>query len=313
VYLLLDPRKPGDFKFGRWKFNHEPFYVGKGKGNRAFSHTRQFDLDRQPNRHKKAKIRRIVEAGLEPIVQIKRRELLEAEAFELEARLVHDIGHGKLGPLTNMMVGGGDGFAGYEHTKATKRILSKQSQQAWAEHSEADRSKRCLAISRAKGSLTLTEYRQRLKALPSGRVSVVATEDTFRMSHRLLHKCKCGNEWQVSPNHLLHVGVGCVKCRRQDPKLIEQRQQRAAETRAQRSLPKYLALLKSTYGNTIRLVEGSVAIFQMTAELLHRCSMGHEWRISPKRFSRYMNGCPYCKTHTTRTAKSVLLLNIGHI
>ena len=34
VYVYLDPRKPGSFKFGEYEFDYEPFYVGKGKKNR---------------------------------------------------------------------------------------------------------------------------------------------------------------------------------------------------------------------------------------------------------------------------------------
>ena len=28
VYVYLDPRKPGIFGYGEYKFDHEPFYVG---------------------------------------------------------------------------------------------------------------------------------------------------------------------------------------------------------------------------------------------------------------------------------------------
>ena len=38
VYVLLDPRKPGNIKYGEYLFEFEPFYVGLGKGNRWKSH-----------------------------------------------------------------------------------------------------------------------------------------------------------------------------------------------------------------------------------------------------------------------------------
>ncbi len=34
VYIYLDPRKPGNFVYGDFLFKFEPFYDGKGKGDR---------------------------------------------------------------------------------------------------------------------------------------------------------------------------------------------------------------------------------------------------------------------------------------
>lgn len=38
VYALLDPRKPGKYKYGEYEFDYEPFYVGKGSGDRCEHH-----------------------------------------------------------------------------------------------------------------------------------------------------------------------------------------------------------------------------------------------------------------------------------
>lgn len=60
VYALLDPRKPGPFRYGRWKFEYEPFYIGKGTGSRHLAHTRRISPKNLP---KDNKIRKILAYG----------------------------------------------------------------------------------------------------------------------------------------------------------------------------------------------------------------------------------------------------------
>ena len=38
VYVYLDPRKQGIYKYDNFEFNYEPFYIGKGKNNRCNRH-----------------------------------------------------------------------------------------------------------------------------------------------------------------------------------------------------------------------------------------------------------------------------------
>jgi hypothetical protein len=38
VYAILDPRKPGHFRYGHFKFEYEPIYIGKGNGKRSLAH-----------------------------------------------------------------------------------------------------------------------------------------------------------------------------------------------------------------------------------------------------------------------------------
>ena len=41
VYVYLDPRKPGDYIYGEYHFDYEPFYVGKGRYNRLYIHLKK--------------------------------------------------------------------------------------------------------------------------------------------------------------------------------------------------------------------------------------------------------------------------------
>lgn len=83
AYRLVDPR------------NGETFYVGKGKGNRVFSHVAcsvqdaDHDDDREDSASLKYKrIREIRSAGLEPIHIIHRHNIPEAAVYEVEAALI---------------------------------------------------------------------------------------------------------------------------------------------------------------------------------------------------------------------------------
>lgn len=90
VYKLIDPR------------NGEVFYVGKGKGNRVFSHVNGALKDEDEVSQKIETIREIQAQGLEVIHIIHRHNLDEQTAFEVEAALI-DAYAG----LTNLQSGHG--------------------------------------------------------------------------------------------------------------------------------------------------------------------------------------------------------------
>jgi len=85
VYVYIDPR------------NREPFYIGKGKGNRLFSH-----LDDQTDTEKVARIAEIRQNGKEPQIDILRYGLSDSEAALVEAAAIDLIGRAK---LTNRVSG----------------------------------------------------------------------------------------------------------------------------------------------------------------------------------------------------------------
>jgi len=111
VYVYLDPRYPGKFKYGKYEFDYEPFYVGKGTGKRKFAH---LDEARKGIKHpKNNQIKAIWNAGLEPIILEVFSGLTEEEALEKEKELIATIGRYELGqgPLHNLTPGG-DGVSG---------------------------------------------------------------------------------------------------------------------------------------------------------------------------------------------------------
>lgn len=95
VYRLIDPR------------NGETFYVGKGKGNRVFSHIRAAEgLEGDEVDNKLRRIREIRLAGFEVSHVIHRHGMDEPTAFEVESALI-DAYPG----LTNII----DGFRGSDY------------------------------------------------------------------------------------------------------------------------------------------------------------------------------------------------------
>lgn len=132
VYALLDPRKPGPFYFGHWKFSHEPFYIGKGKGNRLNHHEKSDNR----NNHRSNRIRSIHRDGFEVLKVKKRTGLTERQAHLLEIKLIKTIGRRdtRTGPLANH-TDGGEGVSGHKHdSKAISKMMSAQ-QARWLDQS----------------------------------------------------------------------------------------------------------------------------------------------------------------------------------
>jgi len=92
VYQLVDPR------------TGEPFYIGKGSGNRAESHFKETPDTR--NQYKENKISSIRAAGLEPEIRYVAENIIdESLAYDIEASMIERYGrkgYDKNGILTNI-------------------------------------------------------------------------------------------------------------------------------------------------------------------------------------------------------------------
>lgn len=110
VYVYTDPRKQGIFNYGKYTFNYEPFYVGKGKNKRYLQHLNE---KRITNSYKTNKINKIKENGynLQDYIVFVETNIDEKTAFLLETTLIKLIGRKseKTGCLLNITEGGAGG------------------------------------------------------------------------------------------------------------------------------------------------------------------------------------------------------------
>jgi hypothetical protein len=113
-YALLDPRKPGDYEYflsdgSNIKLTHEPFYIGKGKGDRMYQHCIEARSGKAKRSFKNNKILKIISGNYEVIEHKFQKEFADEEsAYAHEELLIFAIGRAclKTGPLTNRSSGG---------------------------------------------------------------------------------------------------------------------------------------------------------------------------------------------------------------
>lgn len=147
VYFLLDPRKPGKFRYRDldYEFDHEPIYVGEGQPTRPKNHIDEADKwfeivfnggklnPKECNTLKIGKIFKIYkELGEFPIVKIYKENMSEQEALDLEIFCIKQIGRINLGtgPLTNL-TNGGEGWSGYIRSEEQCKEISKKVKNNW--------------------------------------------------------------------------------------------------------------------------------------------------------------------------------------
>jgi uncharacterized protein len=97
VYALFDPEQP-----------RVPFYIGKGKGNRVFSHAQGVNLDQLEETTlslKSEKIAEILRRGNKVRHTIIQYELTEEHALRVESALIDMVNHILPETLTNLISG----------------------------------------------------------------------------------------------------------------------------------------------------------------------------------------------------------------
>ena len=124
TYLYLDPRKKGNYQYGDLTLPFEPFYVGKGSGQRYTAHKNIATKGDMKTPFYK-KLNKILSLGLEPIIIKDSNNVSENRALEEEKSLIRLIGRSvnNTGPLSNLSEGG-DGISGHKRPDASDRMLS---------------------------------------------------------------------------------------------------------------------------------------------------------------------------------------------
>jgi hypothetical protein len=119
-----------------------PFYVGKGRGKRAYVHLEPKNIKQQWPFHRK--LRKMAAAGVRPKVELLATGLTEEAAFAAERRLIATYGrrNNGTGVLLNL-TDGGDGPTGRVVSQATRNLSRRilTGRKLTPEH--------CAAISRA--------------------------------------------------------------------------------------------------------------------------------------------------------------------
>jgi len=134
IYVYLDPRKSGHYSYNNICFLYEPIYAGKGCGKRYLEH---LVYTRYTNKHLKNKLVEILQEftkkDVEKYILIVRYNLTEKEAFDLEIKLIKEIGRSNfnLGPLVNF-TNGGEGVSGWTPDSNWKKKQSDLNYQRWS-------------------------------------------------------------------------------------------------------------------------------------------------------------------------------------
>lgn len=151
VYRLIDPR------------NGETFYIGKGKGNRVFSHV-QGTIKEDSLCEKMSRIREINITGFEVAHVIHRHGMDESTAFEVEAALI-DAYSG----LTNILDGHGNSDCGVMHAD---EIIKRYS----AETAEFEHKAILISINRSATEISMyeaTRYAWRLNKRKAEQAEII--------------------------------------------------------------------------------------------------------------------------------------------
>ncbi len=158
TYVLLDTTKPGNYSYdcpsGRSvNYAFEPYYVGKGKGGRVYSHLRRA---RKLNDELGDRVAHILKAGGEQgyvFATFPKRS--ESMSLAIEMDLIAGIGRisKRSGPLLNRS-SGGTGASDYVTTEEVRKIRSDGMNNRYRQRTKSDHKKYSVLIKAGLGRMT---------------------------------------------------------------------------------------------------------------------------------------------------------------
>ncbi|MCK5018700.1 MAG: hypothetical protein KAS32_16685 [Candidatus Peribacteraceae bacterium] len=152
VYVHLDPRKPGRYSYEGVpvSFLYEPYYIGKGIGNRYLRHFRKSEILKGINIEKNNIIKRIIaETGDNPYAMIVVDNLYNDKAYDIEIDFILKIGKhiNNEGPLTNILDGGDGRSFGFKYSEESKKKSSEALKKYYRENPYSEEAKKNLSES----------------------------------------------------------------------------------------------------------------------------------------------------------------------
>jgi group I intron endonuclease len=135
VYVYLDPTKKCKSTYSNISFLYEPFYIGKGKGERHIDHLRPYKLNKKT--YISNRINKIKKSNVNPFIIKIKENITEEEALSIEVFFISLIGRRNLntGTLVNI-TDGGEGVSGLKHTLESRLKMSNKGEKHpnWGKH-----------------------------------------------------------------------------------------------------------------------------------------------------------------------------------
>jgi hypothetical protein len=165
IYYVYTLRVEGDA---------DPFYVGKGKGRRAYAHFAPSKV--KAKSHKNHTIRKAWESGKEVLVDFLVKDVSEGDAIRIEAEHIAKYGRAfdGSGILTNLAISD-EGGKGFRHSEEAKAKISEAG--LGRRHSEEARKKIADAARRQVRKPVSEETKAKLRAARANQVRKPMTDE----------------------------------------------------------------------------------------------------------------------------------------
>lgn len=209
MYVYLDPRKPEEYSYDNFRFEYEPFYVGKGCNNRYKWWLR--NNIKWHNLHFRNKIMAIRKSKGEPIIEKVVENLSNDEASGVEMTLINGFGRRDLGTgvLCNLTAGG-DGSSG--------RIVSEEVRRKISEGNKG-KSRNVGKNHLRYGKSNTLEQKRKISEATSGEKNHNYGKPMRDESKEKMRKALCGRKLSEEHKRNIRIGIkgrihklGCMCC-----------------------------------------------------------------------------------------------------